>query len=425
MYNKVMHNNKPLKNSNWDVIIIGAGVSGLAVASEIQGLKVLIIEKTSHCGNKLLLSGSGQCNITHTGSINEFEDKYGDKWRFVRNILNNFTNEDLINKFERANIEMISLKNKKVFPKSMRANDVLQALLKMVDKQNTKINTDETVIDLNIKNEIIFVKTNKEEYRTKRIIIATGGISYKKTGSTGDAYRFADMLGIEVVQPRYALSPIYIKQHKLSSLTGISFIEANMTHWRDNKKINTYSGDLLITHLGFSGPVVINNSRNMRRGDILKINFSSYKSVEGFEKNFIALLSLQTKKTVKKICSEFLIKRFVDLMFEIIEIKSNIRPSELKKEHRKKLIDFIVNYEIKIDSVGNENIAMVTAGGISIKELNKNNLSLKKHPQVYFIGECIDVDGDTGGYNIQFAFSSAYATARSIMNELKNKKTSQ
>ncbi len=112
-------------------------------------------------------------------------------------------------------------------------------------------------------------------------------------------------------------------------------------------------------------------------------------------------------------------------MFEIIEIKSNIRPSELKKEHRKKLIDFIVNYEIKIDSVGNENIAMVTAGGISIKELNKNNLSLKKHPQVYFIGECIDVDGDTGGYNIQFAFSSAYATARSIMNELKNKKTSQ
>lgn len=403
----------------WDVIIIGGGVAGLAAASEANGLKTLVIEKTSHCGNKLLLSGAGQCNVTHSGNIKDFENNYSDKWKFIRNVMNEFDNENLIEKFKKYKIDMVVLENKKVFPKSLKALDILNSLLLMANDNDVKINRGETVVKIEYKEKLVHVKTDKSMYETKKIIIATGGITFRRTGSTGDGYRFAKMLNIDVVKPEFGLSPVYLNEFELEILSGVSFEDTRIYHFRDNKKIGSYTGDLLITHFGFSGPVIINNSRYLKKDDIIKINFTKFKTKEELEKKILFLLNKETKKSIRNIItSDILKKRLASHMFTILKIDENIKSSELKKLDRKRIIDFMFEYKAKLDLVGKEHIAMVTIGGISTKEINKNTMASKKIPSIYFAGECIDVDGDTGGYNIQFAFSSGIAAIRDIKKEL-------
>lgn len=405
----------------WDLIIIGGGVAGLAAASEVGKIKTLLIEKNNHCGTKLLLSGAGQCNITHAGSVKDFEDKFGGKWRFVRSSLSDFDNNDLVNRFESYDVPMVTLESGKIFPKSLRALDILEALEKKAELNSVKINKGESVVKVEIIDDLVYVKTNKADYVTKKLIVATGGMTYRKTGSTGDGYRFAKMLGADVVQAKFALAPIYVNNHELSLLTGISFENAKISHWSEGKKIGNYSGDLLITHFGYSGPVIINNSRYMNIGDVLKINFTSYDKKEDLEKEFLSLLSKDNKKSVRNIInSEFLPRRVTDELFRILNLDENIKSSELKKEDRKRIVSFMFEYEVNISAVGKEHIAMVTAGGVSTDSLSKKTMALKDHKQIYFVGECVDVDGDTGGYNIQFAFSSGIAAARSVMKELNH-----
>ncbi len=405
----------------WDLIIIGGGVAGLAVASEVSGIKTLLLEKNDKCGKKLLLSGAGQCNITHAGSIKDYEGKFGGKWRFVRNPLNEFTNIDLIEKFKKINIEMVTMDNNKVFPKSLKASDILDGLERIATTNEVKININETVLSIDIIDEKLVVKTSKSEYITKKLVISTGGFTFKNTGSTGDGYKFAKKIGLDVVEPRFALAPIYLDDHKLKKLSGVSFEDAFITHFSDNKKVNEYKGDLLITHFGYSGPVIINSSRYMKKNDKLKINFTKYNSKEEIDKILLKFLSSENKKTIKSIINmEFLPKRLTDEMFLILDIDANTKASELKKIDRKRIVSFMCEYEITITHVGKEHIAMVTAGGISINELNKKTLALKKNKNIYFVGECIDVDGDTGGYNIQYAFSSGVVAARNIIKEIDN-----
>lgn len=403
---------------NWDLIIIGGGVAGLAAASEVKGIKTLIIEKNNHFGDKLLLSGAGQCNITHSGDIKDYEGKYGGKWRFVKPCLMSFTNEDLINKFRKLDVEMTTLENGKVFPKSLRALDILEALEKEIVKNGVSINKGETVLKIEMLDGYLKVKTTKSDYQTKNIIIATGGITYRKTGSTGDGYRFAKMLDVEVVKARFALSPIYLNEHLLNELSGMSFENASVSHFRNNKKIGDYKGDLLITHFGYSGPLIINNSRYMNPDDELKINFTSFTKREDLDKNLLVILSKDNKKSIKNILGgNFIPKRLTDELFKILKINEETKASELKKDDRKRIINFMYEYKIQIDLVGKEHISMVTAGGIATTEINKKTMASKANSNVYFIGECLDVDGDTGGYNIQFAFSSAVAAIKNIQKE--------
>jgi len=402
----------------WDVIIIGGGPAGLAAAGEFKNKKVLLLEKMHEIGLKLKLSGAGQCNITHSGSIKDFESKYGGKYRFVRTALDQFSNMDLIKNFESQGLKMVTLENGKVFPRSLSSSDVIEVLKQKALSNHVEINTNEWVKSIHPM-ETVKVVTNKNSYEARYVVVATGGISYPKTGSTGDAFKMAKELNIEVIKPHFALSPVYIEDHILSELSGLSFKDVSIEHFR-TKKIGSYTGDLLITHFGYSGPVILNNSRYMKAGDELIINFTHYKSEQVLEDDLLKRFQASPKKSIKSVLQALLYNRLAEVTLARLEISEQKKVSEISKRERKQMVKAMVRHTIEIGEVGKSHIAMVTAGGIKLTELNKKSYMSKTYPNLAFVGECVDVDGDTGGYNIQFAFSSGVAAARKIMEVLND-----
>jgi len=402
----------------YDVIIIGGGAAGLAAASKLNKVKVLLIEKNEGLGRKLLLSGAGQCNVTHSGKITAFHKFFGPNGKFLKEALKAYSNEDLLEDLQKAGVRCITNDNGKVFPESMDSQDVLDAFIGMLKKNKVEIHTKESVKVVTEDHEGYYVVTDRGNYQTENVIVATGGMTYKNTGSTGDGYKFAQALGVELVKPREGLTPVVSKGFKLVDLMGLSFEDCNLQQWRGGKKVAAYQGDLLITHKGISGPVVLNNSRYFKQNDTIKINFLKLTNEE-LEKEILRLIGENPKKELKTLLSTFeLPSRLIDKLYELAELKPHLKASELPKEKRKQLCRLFAEYEVPITSFGGEHIAMVTCGGIALGDLNKKTMESKKHPGIYFVGEVVDVDGDTGGYNLQAAFSMGVAAARAILKKI-------
>ncbi|MGM0378624.1 MAG: NAD(P)/FAD-dependent oxidoreductase [Bacillota bacterium] len=389
-----------------DVIIVGAGPAGLMLGNLLKK-DFLILEKNKKPGKKLLITGNGQCNFTNSESIRFFFEKYGYSKKFVRYALSKFSNKDVLDFFKNKGIKIFKREDGKIFPKSLRASDILDTLTKEIN-ENLKYN--EKVLKVKKKNNRFIVNTTNNIYRSNKLVVATGGRTYPKTGSTGDGYDFAKDLNINVVKLKNGLSNINLKR-PLKSLSGIS-VNVNIDLYRKNKKIDDYSGDILFTHKGLSGPVIINNSRYFRKEDNLKINFLKLTYQEA-DRKILDILKKHSKKQVKNALLDL---NLAEKLLKVIlkDINLEIKSAQLSKKNRKRIIHKLIDFKVVIKNVGNLNNAMVTIGGIDKKELNKKTLETKKVNGLYFIGEVIDVDGNTGGYNIQWAFSSAYVAGKDI-----------
>lgn len=401
----------------YDVIIIGAGPAGLFSALSLKNKKVLLIEKNQNPGKKLLLSGAGQCNYTNNISIEEFLKKYGNKGRFLKTALYSFTNNQTIDFFKNQGLESLIRQDNKVFPASLKAGDILNVLLKCCNNNKVDILYGEKVEKAVFEEEknIFLIKTIKTTYVAENLIIATGGMTYPNTGSTGDGYLLARGFGHTIVNPREALAPVYVQDYKFKDLSGISFENINVSLWRENKKINEFSGDFLFTHVNISGPVILNNSRYIEKGDILKLNFTSYKNSEEFKGYFDNLILSSGKLNVKTVLSKLqLPKRFIEKILELAEVEENISCSQLEKIKRKKLAELFSSFPFVAEKMGGSHIAMVTRGGVATDEINQKNMESKLRSKLYFVGEVIDYDGDTGGFNIQAAFSTGKLVADNI-----------
>ncbi len=392
---------------NKEVIIIGAGPAGL-MAANIIDKEFILLEKNNEVGKKILISGSGQCNYTNACKIKEFNEKFGNKKRFVQYGFSKFSNEDSIDFFKDKNLMSYIREDGKVFPSTLNAEDIINALTKKI---KNKIKYDSEVLSVERKEEYYFIKTKNEIYKAKYVIISTGGRTYPKTGSTGDGYKFAKKLGINIVKLKNGLCGLNIYED-LSEFSGISFKNISGEVYRNDRKIIELSGDLLFTHIGLSGPSIINNSRYINEEDIIKINFSGMKKEE-FENKFIEKIKKQSKKTVINNIKEFDIPDRI--IFKFLEnIKLNIISAELNKKNRNLIIKNITEKEFTVKKVGTLHNSMVTVGGIDLKEINKKSMECKNNENLFFIGEVLDVDGDTGGYNIQWAFTSANLASSKI-----------
>jgi len=403
----------------YDVIIIGAGPAGLFSAANIENKKVLIIEKNKRPGRKLLLTGAGQCNYTNNCAINEFFDRYGDKGRFIKPALYNFTNQETIDFFKKRGLRSIIREDDKVFPSSLKAIDVLNVLIDSVNHAQMLLNTRVERVSYDADKKLFYIKTHAFAYAAYNLIIATGGKSYPDTGSTGAGYEFAASLGHSVVEPKPALTPIYVENYQFGELSGVSFKNIKLSLFKNNKKTKEFAGDFLFTHINISGPVIINNSRYMEAGDIIKINFTAFSNEDDFRSFFESLI--QSKTSIKTALKDLALpRRFVEKALEICGIDENLPCSQLSKIQRNSLIQMFSAHPMKIIKLGDYNIAMVTKGGVSTSEVNSKTMESKKIPGLYFTGEVLDYDGDTGGFNIQAAFSTAKLAADAINKHLKD-----
>jgi predicted Rossmann fold flavoprotein len=407
------------QNNTLNLIVVGAGPAGLftAIHAASPNSKILILEKNKSAGRKLLISGSGQCNLTNATKLSEFSKKYGTKKNIVKKILHTYSNKDLIHFFEKNNFPLIELQKGKIFPKSLNSKDVLELFLDLCKKKNIRINYEQTIKSIKILKGNFQVITNNSSYISKNVLISTGGKSYPNTGSTGDGYRIAESLGHSIVEIKAALCPIIVNPFIYSNCAGTSFSNIEINLYRNEKKIGQYYGDVLITHKGLSGPGILDFSRNMKANDILKLKLIDFKSPEAFNEFMLNEIKLNGKKRLKNILSPLgLTERFISNLFNKLGVNPTIKAAELNKENRKRLIENLISFTVKISNLGSFKEAMITSGGISLDEVNKHTMESKLHNGLYFAGEVLDVDGDTGGYNLQFAFSSAILVSSHILN---------
>lgn len=403
-------------NNRYNTIITGAGPAGLfcAINASSAGKKILILEKNSSSGKKLLLSGSGQCNFTHRGSIPEFLKHYGDAANFVKPALSAFTNIQLVEFLESRGVKTVTRDDGKVFPASMKAEDILSLLLELCGENSVGIKYNSRVESISHINGTFLLSAGDETYETEKFVIAAGGSSYPATGSSGDGFRLAESLGHSITEITPALTPVYIKDYKLRDLSGISIRESLITLLRGNKKIVSGRGDILFTPKGLSGPGILDLSRYIRQGDLVNASLTE-KSIQQVESILPELLKSEGKKSIRSIIKILgLPEKLIDALLSAAAIDPSKKAGEISRAERSRIINLINAFPFEVEAKGDFRIAMATAGGVCRDEINRKTMESKIVRGLYFAGEVIDVDGDTGGYNIQWAFSSGRAAGKSL-----------
>lgn len=396
----------------YDAIVIGGGPAGMfsALVLKKHFKHVALLEKNDHLGKKLLISGNGQCNLTHEGNPDELLYKYGEKGAFLRLVIKGFDNADLIGFFEKKGLEFEKRADGKYFPSSGRASDILGVLEKELRRLEVDVLCNEKATSvLKDKNEFR-ISTKTGGYSSKVLVLATGGLSYPSTGSSGDGYVFAERLGHGITATKPALAPVLCDNFLQEHLAGLSFETVSLGHWRNGRKKNSFQGALLFTHDGLSGPVILNNSRAFEAGDRLIINYLQGRDRVSFERELTDRASQKNPPRIKRYLKSFgLTERFCIDRMKNAGIDEDLRISELGKEARKSLAGYLTEDVFVIKEVKGFRIAMVTAGGVETKEINRKTMESKKAKGLFIVGELLDIDGETGGYNLQAAFSTAWA----------------
>ena len=394
-------------------IVVGAGAAGLffgAAAPVSAGGDILILEKTDKIGTKLLMAGSGHCNLTHAGSIKEFLLCYGQNGSRIRTCLYRHNNLEYVRFMESLGVPCSEREDGKIFPVSMDSRDVKKALLEAAAANSVTImkNSPVTAVTVIPEGFEVTVGSKQSSYICTNLVIATGGASYPTTGSDGTFLQvLKNALGVEITELHPALSPIYVQNYTFEALSGISFKNAGLKIFNKNSSSHEAAGDLLLTHRSFSGPLILNNSRYINTGSSVEINFVFPYTVSSVLSS-IKEVFRGNNKTVSSFFAEkySLPKRFVAAVLEhpgLSERKlSSLTGGEMETAARA-----FAAADYSVSGVGSFKEAMATSGGVCLDSVNLSAMESKTYKGLYFIGEVLDIDGNSGGYNLQFAYSSA------------------
>jgi predicted Rossmann fold flavoprotein len=400
-----------------DVVVIGAGPAGLfcAIHAAWPGHHVLLLEKNPDPGAKLLLSGSGQCNISHDGEIRDFLSHYGDHGKQVKPSLFGFTNRDLIEFFRKRGLSMMTEENGKVFPETRRSADVLALLMKECKERGVDLRCGEPATSVTRTAEGFEITTPKTTYSSHVLVISTGGASYPKTGSTGDGYRISASLGQPVTEIAPALTLLLIRKYPFAAHSGISFERMQFSVWRAGKKVADHRGDVLFTHLGLSGPGILDASRDILPDDVIKLSFVGNMKREEFVADLTKRVGENRSWQISTILAAYPIpERLNRKLLNLSGIPDDLKCNHFSAEQRSRLITNCTQFPLMVEAPGGFSVAMVTRGGVALDGVNLKKLESKTVPNLYFAGEVLDIDGDTGGYNLQAAFSTGFLAGQSI-----------
>ncbi|GAA0069023.1 NAD(P)/FAD-dependent oxidoreductase [Clostridium sardiniense] len=392
------------------VIVVGGGPAGIMAAiTSSKNNEVILVEKNNEIGKKLRLTGGGRCNITNNRDIEEFFDKVVSNKKFLYSAFYDFSNLDILNYFSENNLKYKVEYDQKVYTESDKAEEVIEIFKKDLAKNNVNVMYNTEVLDLIVENEDIkgvIVNEGKEIYADK-VIVTTGGKSHPQTGSDGSMFEILEKHG-HTIKPLYAaLIPLVTKEGFVKNLQGVSMKEVIFTTKIKKRKIET-SGDMIFAHFGISGPGVLKLSsyinKELEKGEMeISLDFLSDKSKEDISK----IIRSNPNKSILNNLKGSLPQNFIKEILEILNL-TEVKPSDLKKEDELKLINCIKEMKLTVKETLTIKAAMVTSGGVNVKEINASTMESKVIKGLFFAGEVMDVDAETGGYNLQIAYSTGH-----------------
>ena len=415
------------------VLVIGGGPAGMmaAISSAKQGNEVILLEKNNSLGRKLLITGKGRCNITSSLEMSEFINNTPGNGRFLFSCFNEFTNQDIIDLLKKNGLDVKKERGNRIFPVTDKAQSVLDCFINELKKNNVIIKTNAEVIKINVKEELdeknveSVLLRNGEILEADKIILATGGKSYPKTGSTGDGYRFAESLGHSIIMPRASIVPLEADKKICQNLQGLSLknVKIQLKNEENNKKIYDDFGEMLFTHFGVSGPTILSSSAHLLRvknvDELLKnkkikliIDLKPALNIEELDARIRRDFEEVKNKEYKNSLEKLLPKKMIDTIVNLSKIQPNKKVNEITKEERMRIVELLKKFEVTITGFRPIDEAIVTAGGISTKEINPKTMESKLVKGLYFAGEIIDVDSYTGGFNLQIAYSTGFVAGK-------------
>lgn len=396
-------------------IVIGGGPAGLISAyfRAARGECVLLIEKNEKLGKKLYITGKGRCNVTNDCDENEFLSNVVSNPKFLSGAIRRFPPKKFV-EFLGEKVALKTERGNRVFPLSDKASDITKCLERYASEAGVTIKLNEKVLSLGIENGVVKnVVTDKEKIDCDNVIVCTGGLSYPSTGSTGDGYEFAALAGHSIVSPVAALAGINLKGDFYKKLQGLTLKNVSIAVFSSGKKIYSDFGEMLFTHFGASGPIIISASSYINRLNLndvyISLDLKPALDESTLDSRILRDFEKFKNKSIKNSLDDLLLKSLIPIVLEKAAVSGDVKNNELKSEDRKKIVKTIKNFKLYPYSLRDINEAIVTAGGVSVKEIDPKTMGSKLVKGLFFAGEVIDTDALTGGFNITIAACTAYS----------------
>jgi predicted Rossmann fold flavoprotein len=411
---------------NFDVIVVGAGPAGLLAAGSAseEGSRVLILEKMRQEGRKLLITGKGRCNITNDANVGEFIKHVYPNGRFLRNAFGHFFSKEILELLHRYGVETTCERGGRYFPSSNRSADVLSALLKWVEELNVEIRCGHRVEKLMVKDQVIQgVQANGQEFKASKLILATGGKSYPATGSNGEGYELARLVGHSITNVRPALVPLETAGNVAQQLQGLTLKNVRATVWVNDKKRGEDFGEMIFTHFGLSGPIILTLSRiivdelhQLNKVEV-SIDLKPALDEQKLDTRLLRDLDEAGKKNISNLFKNWLPASMIPVFMNTLGIDPGKEGHQVSSRERKRIRNLMKDFRFDIKGHRSFKEAIITAGGIPTSEISSKTMESKLVSGLFFAGEMIDLDAETGGYNLQIAYSTGWLAGRSSKKE--------
>ena len=408
----------------YDLIVIGGGPAGIMAAGRAAelGAKVLLLEKNKSLGIKLLTTGNGRCNLTNAVSVRELVASFGENGKFLFSAFSKFTPEDVMEFFAQQGVGTKIENNNRVFPKSDKSSDILKVLIGYLKKNKVEIIFKASVKKIIKKgNEISKISlVDGREFSAKNYLVATGGLSYSTTGSTGDGYQWLKSLGHKIIKTYPALVPIIVKEKFVKELEGLSLADVKFIWQKDKKILDNRIGEAIFTADGLSGPAIFAASGVVAKnlpGVELIIDLMPEKSLAELDLLLQEKFINQKNKQIKNVLAELLSGRLVEQILQTAKISPTTEINQITKIDRQKICFAIKNFDFEVSEVAGYNKAMLTTGGLDVKEVDPKTMRSKLIKNLFIAGEVLDLDGPTGGFNLQACWSTGHLAGDNIIND--------